>query len=287
MIIWHSLTLISKVIIYSGFAVLARCLFFSHISMKSDSSRRVEKIALCLALFASIIWFFAQVGAMAEEGIQGAFDPDLVSMMWSSSTGDVTLVRMIGFAVAFVTLFFVSTTQNNHFNLQRSILLVALIGTAYSFTLIGHVSSLGKVEKVLLMIHVLAMAWWFGALYPLKRACSQLDYHELHDFMTKFSQQASYIVGALLAAGLGLAYSLVGSFEVLFQSRYGQVLIIKLILVSIILLMALRHKYRLVPQLKKLKGGSILKRSIAIEMAIAFVIVCITAALTSLVGPEY
>jgi putative copper resistance protein D len=256
-------------------------------NMERGGSSRVEQIALCFALFASITWFFAQVGAMAEEGIQGAFDPDLVSMMWSSSIGDVTLVRIIGFAVAFVTLFFISTTHNNHFNLQRSILLVTLIALAFSFTLVGHVSSLGKVEKVLLMIHVLAMAWWFGALYPLKRACSQFDNHELHDLMTKFGQQARFIVGVLLIAGLGLAYSLVGSFEALFQSRYGQVLNIKLILVSIILVMALRHKYRLVPQLKKLNGGSILKRSIAFELAIAFVIVCITAGLTSLVGPRY
>ncbi|GEA11038.1 hypothetical protein KUL49_14130 [Alteromonas sp. KUL49] len=126
-----------------------------------------------------------------------------------------------------------------------------------------------------------------GALYPLKRACSHLEARELHSVMEKFGQQASFMVGTLFLAGLGLAYSLLGSLENLVNSRYGQMLIVKLILVSFISMLAVRHKYKLVPNLKRELDSSKLNKSISMEMLIAFLILFITAGLTSIVGPEY
>ena len=64
-------------------------------------------------------------------------------------------------------------------------------------------------------------------------------------------------------------------------------LIMKLLLVSSILMLAVRHKYKLVPNLKRALGSSKLNKSISIEMLIAFLILLITAGLTSIVGPDY
>lgn len=287
MMIWNSVTVLSKVLIYIGFAVLAGCLFFSHFKNIYTACTRTEKTMLFLALIGSLLWFFAQVGAMAEEGVMGAFDADLISMMWSSSVGEVTVFRVTGFAAALVVLLCFSDTNSKLLYLQRCMLLLSLTTIAFSFTLIGHISSQGSVDKAILFVHVLIMAWWIGALYPLKRACSQLDTRELYYVMAKFGQHASFVVGILFIAGLGLAYSLLGSLENLVNSRYGRMLIMKLLLVSSILMLAVRHKYKLVPNLKSALGSSKLNKSISIEMLIAFLILLITAGLTSIVGPDY
>jgi putative copper resistance protein D len=52
-------------------------------------------------------------------------------------------------------------------------------------------------------------------------------------------------------------------------------------------MLAVRHKYKLVPNLKRALGSSKLNKSISIEMLIAFLILLITAGLTSIVGPDY
>ncbi|MDM7859938.1 CopD family protein [Alteromonas sp. ASW11-36] len=285
MMIWNSITVLSKVLIYMGFAGLAGCLFFSHINNKNDRTKHIEKTILFLALIASIFWFFAKVGAMAEEGIKGALDKDLISMMWSTAVGEVTVCRVLSFAFALAALFCFSQSKWRY--LQRFILLLSLITIAYSFTLIGHISSQGYLEKALLFTHVLIMAWWIGALYPLQQACSRLKTRELHCVMAKFGQQARFMMGTLFIAGLGLAYSLLGCFESLLNSRYGQMLVVKLILVAFILLLAVKHKYRLVPNLKRELGSARLKHSISIEMVIALLILLLTAVLSSVVGPEY
>jgi putative copper resistance protein D len=140
-------------------------------------------------------------------------------------------------------------------------------------------------EKVLMMLHVLVMAWWFGALFPLKQACHEQDYVQLYSLMDKFGRQASIAVSLLLVAGLWLAFQLVGTFAALFSSSYGQTFLLKLALVVSMLGIAAKHKLKLVPQLKNNDGREALSKSISIEMIVALAILSVTAGLTSVVGP--
>ena len=128
------------------------------------------------------------------------------------------------------------------------------------------------------------MAWWFGALLPLKQACHQLSYAELHLLMESFGKQASFTLSLLLVAGLWLVIQLVGSLDALISSSYGQTLLFKLALVVSILALAAKHKLILVPQLKNSQGREALSKSISIEMVVAFAILSVTAGLTSVVG---
>jgi len=130
------------------------------------------------------------------------------------------------------------------------------------------------------------MAWWFGALLPLRILCRQLSYPELFQVMDRFGHQAGYLVSALLLAGLSLAYITLGSFDALVSTNYGLVLLFKILVVSTILSIAAHHKFILVPRLKKHKGREALARSINIEMTLALTILIFASVLTSLVGPE-
>ena len=294
MIIWNTFIVLSKIVFYVGFACIAGYTFFRQIFEHNESHNNVEianlkctKTSAFVAFITNVVWFFASTGAMAEEGIQGALDPDMLAIMWDSSVGDGSLLRGLGLALAIFAI--TSRIKLKYFGLNKYlkqiVLVSSLLTLAYSFTLLGHVSELGIFEKGLLIFHVLVMAWWFGALLPLKQACQKLDYVELHLLMENFGKQASIAVSLLLIAGLWLAIQLVGSVEALLISSYGQTLLFKLFLVVSILAIAAKHKLKLVPQLKNNDGREALSKSITIEMIVALAILTVTAGLTSVVGP--
>ena len=294
MIIWNTVIVLSKIVFYVGFACIAGYTFFRQIFEHNESPNNVEianlkctKTLAFVALIANAVWFLASTGAMAEEGVHGALDPDMLGFMWDSSIGDGTLLRTIGVMIAILVLispFKLKSVVLNHY-LKQSILVSSLFLLAYTFTFIGHVSELGVLEKVLLMLHVLVMAWWFGALFPLKQACQEQNYEKLYTLMDKFGRQAHTAVSLLLVAGLWLAFQLVGSLAALISSNYGQTLLLKLALVTSILGIAAKHKLKFVPQLKNNDGREALSKSISLEMVVAFAILSVTAGLTSVVGP--
>ena len=294
MIIWNTVIVLSKIVFYVGFACIAGYTFFRPIFERNEchnksltANLKWMRASIIVALIANGVWFFASTGAMAEEGIHGAFDPDMLGIMWDSSIGDGTLLRTIGVMIAILVLIspfkLKSVLLNNY--LKQGSLVSSLFLLAYTFTLVGHVSELGVFEKVLLMLHVLVMAWWFGALFPLKQACHEQSYEQLYTLMDTFGRQASIAVSLLLIAGLWLAYQLVGNVEELFSSSYGQTLLLKLALVTSILGIAAKHKLKLVPHLKNNDGREALSKSISKEMVVAFAILSVTAGLTSVVGP--
>lgn len=294
MYIWNTVIVLSKIVFYVGFACIAGYTFFRQIFEHNESHNNSVianlkwiRASIFVALIANGVWFFASTGAMAEEGIQGALDPDMLAIIWDSSVGDGTLLRGLGLVLAIFAitshLKFKSVALSN--SIKQSSLGLSLVLLSYTFSLFGHVSELGVFEKVLLMLHVLVMAWWFGALFPLKQACHEPDYEQLYSLMDKFGRQASIAVSLLLIAGLWLAFQLVGNVEELFSSSYGQTLLLKLALVTSILGIAAKHKLKLVPQLKNNDGREALSKSISIEMVVAFAILSVTAGLTSVVGP--
>ncbi|NQY01245.1 MAG: copper-binding protein, partial [Flavobacteriaceae bacterium] len=94
MIIWNTFIVLSKIVFYVGFACIAGYTFFRQIFEHNESHNNVEianlkctKTSAFVAFITNVVWFFASTGAMAEEGIQGALDPDMLAIMWDSSVG--------------------------------------------------------------------------------------------------------------------------------------------------------------------------------------------------------
>lgn len=294
MYIWNTVIVVTKLMFYLGFAATAGYTFFwrdindSRTSYTTPSYSAVwVKVCVFVAFISNAVWFIANTGAMVEEGIQGALDPFMLKIMLSSPIGEVTLYRAGGLAVALITIYLLKFKPLKPFLRLKSCLLVLCLFTlSYTFTLTGHVSELGSIARILLMVHVFVMAWWFGALIPLKLSCHYQSYEKLYKLMDRFGTQATVLVTLLLSAGIWLAIQLVGSFEGLFSSIYGQTLLVKMFLVTSILAIAIRHKLKLVPKLKSGSGSEALSKSISLELTIAVAILIITSGLTSIVGPE-
>ncbi|OJF68973.1 copper-binding protein [Alteromonas sp. V450] len=300
MYIWSTLIVLSNFSFYLGFVSIASYTFLGQVIDQIQQKAQQKTTTtpstflklingwIFVGLVANFIWFIASTGAMAEDGIRGALDSDMIELMWGSSIGEVTFYRSIGFSIAiFAFVFFVYSKPTK---IKRYVLhllyLCSLLLLAYSFSVLGHVSELAWLERITLIFHVLLIAWWMGALLPLRYACSVLAHNELFILMEKFGKQAVPMVTLIIIAGLWLSIQLVGSIDALVTTSYGQVLLFKLILVNLILLLAARHKFKLVPALNNSTGREMLSKSISIEIVIALAILVTTSALTSLVGPE-
>lgn len=295
-ILWNSLTVLLKVAFYAGFACAFGALFQSRLAQRISHTRdwhRANTIIARAALLGSAlnlllvpIWFLVCTGAMAEEGIEGMLDTDMLEMMWYSSIGDVALLKFIGFSILVALLVIQPKISSNNKLIWDLSYLAGLLILTFSFTLSGHGAELGLLDQILIATHAFVMAWWFGTLLPLIVACKEDSDKELHDVMHRFGQQAMFMVSVLLIAGLYVAIQLVGSFAALLNSGYGQVLLTKLVAVTGIMLIAAYHRFLLVPSLKYENSREKLSKSISIEAVVALAILTITASLTSLVGPE-
>jgi copper resistance protein D len=136
-------------------------------------------------------------------------------------------------------------------------------------------------------VHVLAVAFWLGALGPLAIEARRRAPRELGAVAARFGRLAMAVVAALLAAGAAVLWMLLGSLAELWTSGYGCLACVKIAFVACLLALAAWNKLRLVP---RIVGGDplavrSLRRAIRAEMLVAGLILLITAALTTLTGP--
>ena len=138
--------------------------------------------------------------------------------------------------------------------------------------------------EVTLMLHLVAIALWIGVLTPLNRLASSSKTHvSAADVGHQFGLVASFTVPLLIVVGAYMGYQLVGSFNALVETSYGQALIIKVLLVGGLLGFAAANKLRFIPALRL--GDPVaavhLSKSIYLEWFIILTVLGTTAVLTT------
>lgn len=243
---------------------------------------RYSVLASLVGLVSVSVNFLMQVGSWSENGLAGVVDPQMFSMLWHSSVGDSSFLRILGFFIMVTTAL-----------AQRLPLLLRMLGfgagtlfIGLSFSLTGHTVESGVLTRILLSVHVVLMAWWMGALYPLWLVCRRLSVVITRQELRRFGEVAAFVVVLLLVCGLLLSYQLT-TWEQLVSGEYGFWLMIKVSVVCIILVIAALHKWKMVPALAVTGNALYLSRSVLIEMLIGLTILFITAILSALVGPVH
>ena len=138
--------------------------------------------------------------------------------------------------------------------------------------------------EVTLMLHLVAIAFWIGVLTPLNRLASSSTTHvSAADVGHQFGLIASFTVPLLIVVGAYMGYQLVGSFNALVETSYGQALIIKVLMVGGLLGLAAVNKLRFIPALRL--GDPVaaihLSKSIYLEWFIILTVLGTTAVLTT------
>ena len=250
----------------------------------ANSQVPVRRLGLAAAIAAIVLvaaHYVLEAARMAGE-MSGMWDPALQGMAWNSPARAALICRLVGLLLIAVGLQGASA--------RWTIVAVggAVLATA-AFTLMGHtsVSVHRGVLAALLMLHLLVVAFWFGALWPLYVASLRETPARASDIIERFTAVATWLVPVILVAGTAMAVLLLPNVSALGQP-YGELLIAKVVGFAVLVGLAAANKWRLGPTLIHggVQGGRWFRRSVAAEYVLIAAVLAITAVMTSFFSPE-
>jgi copper resistance protein D len=246
--------------------------------------RAIQRLAVVSALAAIallILQFLLEAARMGGE-LASVMDPELQALAFQSAAARALAVRVVGLVVLVIAL---SLKNKPGIALITATTGIVLLG----FTLMGHTTSHSSrwLLMPLLLAHLLVVAFWFGALVPLRLAVRYETPQAAGAAIDAFSTTATWIVPALFLAGLALAVVLLGSFTAL-RSPYGQLLILKIVGFALLMGLASLNKWRLGPAVAAgdSRGIRNFRRSLQLEYVIIAAVLTVTAAMTTFFSPE-
>ncbi|MBK5189412.1 MAG: CopD family protein [Gemmatimonadaceae bacterium] len=152
-----------------------------------------------------------------------------------------------------------------------------------------------KLGQIVNPIHVFAASMWIGTLFvlvaagittALSGALTPADRGPTVALMVnRFSTIALASAGVLVLTGVITAWTHLKSIPALWTSIYGQTLIVKLIVVAGVFALGAYHNQRMKPSLGTEDAGRRLTRSATFEIALAAIVLVVTAVLVNLPTP--
>ena len=267
--------IITKFALYLGVMTAAGTVM-SALIFRLDRTRGLAAKFAVIGLGATVLAFTLR-GANLTGDVSGMTDPEMLGLLWTTPVGTAFLLRLAGLGLLIAGLL-----------MGRVGAWVSVLGgimAIWSFNHVGHVSGRETILlDIALILHLLAVALWIGALTPLKRlASSPVTYAAAADVGHRFGVVATVTVPALIVVGGYMGYQLVGSFSALIGTGYGQALIIKVLLVGLLLGLAAANKLRFIPALRSGDPAAAghLSKSISVEWLVILVVLGMTAVLTT------
>ena len=228
-----------------------------------------------IVLEAGIVAFLLR----AEDALQLPFRAflygDLSSIAGGTRFGQAFIAMELGFAFAFAFLFLSWLTD------RAALLWPALalgIGFASGLSLSGH-SSASRATEVADWFHLVAASLWVGGLVQLAVVVWPRLPELRRSAFRRFSRLATVCVAVLLGAGTYLSIERLPQVRDLWETGYGQVLIVKLALVALALGWGATHQFLVLPRLERGLVGRGLVRSLLGESAVAMSVLLAAAVL--------
>ena len=142
-------------------------------------------------------------------------------------------------------------------------------------------------------IHLLAAGLWLGGLLPLGWLLARARSGEEgfgafgRHAVPAFSQMGYAAVAAIAITGIVNTLILVGSVDALYETDYGQLLSLKILLYLAMVAVALRNRFRLMPRFanRSSAADSVLYYSVLMEQAIGLGILAVVSVLGTWVPP--
>ncbi len=252
-------------------------------SLHPSATRPIANFTTAFALLglaASLLAVPVQTGYLAGGDWRGMLDVELLTVIATSPVGTASAMGAGGSIL--LLLVRAGRPATAALSVLGGLIVVA------SLTVAGHGAARDPIlGRALVAIHLAAAAFWIGSLWPLLKVTWTRPGPEAAVVLERFGRVATVVVGVLLAAGTGLAAMLLENVAELWQTRYGAILAAKLAVVSGLLALAVLNRQRLVPDLARSAAGgqARLVRSIRAEIALASMIIVLTAVLTTYSTP--
>ncbi len=285
--IWELASTLAKFLLCLGVLgstglVLVRIVFAREThSLRATMVRQATAFAV-LALLAACAGF-ALTGAAMTGMISGMTDPEMLGLLWQTPVGTAFAYRVAGLGLVLLGL----RVAGIGLPIATAGGLVAL----WSFSRVGHVTDLGALWlEIVLLLHLAGAAFWIGVLLPLRALAGDRENLSLAAGLGhRFGRIAAVTVPLVIAAGIVMAWRLLGGLEALLETGYGLTLLAKIGAVACLLAAAAANKLRFVRGMRAgdLRAAVALRRSIAVEGAAILVVLLATAALTTLQGAPW
>jgi putative copper export protein len=206
--------------------------------------------------------------------VLGRFDANFI-WQYANSTrhGSMTYLRL---GLALVILFIALTPK---WDGKGGVFSLAALGFFATFAALSHaVSMQGNVALALALVHMTAATLWVAAV----------GFSALSVVTSENLQRVSAIglVSVVLLIGTGLYATLlhVNTFSLLLGSSYGRVLLLKLILFTVILLLAALNRWYFLPGL--LGRETNFRRILFVEASLLVIVLLVTGLLTMTAPPN-
>ena len=282
--IWDILRPLVKFCLYPAMFIAAGGLIFELVfaAQLADGMKAYLRRLITGAAWAGLALVAAQVMVAAGSlggDLAAATDAALLGLVMKSPLGLFSIVAGIGFAM-------ITVMHRVKARGEQAARVVAAATVLLSLTVVGHATRLGAITGVLLAFHLGGLAFWLGALLPLRRMCvvaPETGSQSLAAIADRFGRLAQVIVSGLVAAGLIYAALLLGSMTALLTTGYGLVLVVKILLVGALLWLASRNRLRIVPALVDGDASAVaaLRRVVELEILLVLAILVMSALLTS------
>jgi copper transport protein len=214
-------------------------------------------------------------GLLAEAPWKGLLDP----AVWRLGAG-VPLAASLG--ISAIGFGLVTIAAGSEAPTARWLGACGAIVVALGLPVAGHAATAEPrwIAATALTVHALVVTFWLGAFWPLRALLADRE-AVCAPAVERFSRLVLPAVAALLAAGITLAALRLHSFDDVFGSTYGWLVMAKLYGFVLLFALAAANRQYLTVALAVGRSGAAasLSRSILAEMAIAAMVLCVTTAL--------
>jgi copper transport protein len=255
---------------------------------------RMEQSTAVLGLVASVLVI---IGALARIFLESRMMSAMPGMQTMSMTDMAMHTRWGGalrleLAMALVALFSFGLATRR-VRVAWFVAGISAIVLAVTPALAGHAAASPRFTSLMIgtdFLHVLGGATWLGSLLavmlvgvPLSLTLDGTErWSAVASLVNSFSPMALAAAGLVVVSGVIASWVHVEHLSALWQTAYGQVLLVKLFLVAITLTIGAYNFRRVQPQLVTEFGAGRLRRSAAIELSFGFLILLVTGFLTGI-----
>lgn len=250
-----------------------------------NSNRAIRRLGLSAAVAGALLLLSRPPleAARMSDAFSGLFDPRMEGLAWRGSAGQAVLLAVGGLILIACGMRLKGTSGSY----------LASIGgclAACSAVLTGHTSVHAErgLLGCLLAVHLLIVAFWFGALAPLMICSRREPRPAAVAVLNAFSMIAGLLVPCIGVAGLAMALILLPD-RAAWSTTYGLLILAKIGAFVVLMALAAWNRWRAVPAMAagaSSTGSAGLRRVIGAEYSLIVAVLSTTAVLTTFLSPQ-
>jgi copper transport protein len=258
----------TSAVVFGGALLLAR---HGH----AGATRRLAIVVAAELLLASLLRHAVQVSQASGRSLwKGA--PLWIDAIRTTRAGHLDMFRFVCALIVFLAA--AMWTKKGAVQVGS----IALVGVFVANALNGHAWTAGTraITVASDVAHQASVAVWAGGLVALLVAVRSVT--DPTPIVRTFSGIALRAVAVVVATGAWASYEQVGSVRSAFETRYGNFVVFKVLVVTVMLALGFLHRQRLKHQI----ADSVSRRGIGVEALLGIVVLGLTASLTGAVPPK-